>query len=108
MTRGQKGWWSSVLSARERPSHLTMGGEQGRFLREGSVEVVDETGAMRVSRCLWVARCTCRRKRRASQTYGQRRPLLDGDAAAVAVAGNEDGAHKAGADILQALNDVAC
>ncbi|MFD0067623.1 hypothetical protein [Streptomyces sp. NPDC127574] len=52
--------------------------------------------------------CTCRRKRRASQTYGQGRPLLDGDAAAVAVAGNEGGAHKAGADILQALNDVAC
>ncbi|WP_405638066.1 hypothetical protein OHB53_46440 [Streptomyces sp. NBC_00056] len=33
---------------------------------------------------------------------------MDGDAAAVAMAGNEDCAHKAGADIFQALNDVAC
>ncbi|MFF2476685.1 hypothetical protein [Streptomyces sp. NPDC058066] len=26
----------------------------------------------------------------------------------MAVVGNDDGAHKAGADIFQALNDVAC
>ncbi|MET7931427.1 hypothetical protein ABZT43_47925 [Streptomyces sp. NPDC005349] len=41
-----------------------------------------------------------------SQTDGQGRPLLYGKAAAVAVAGNEDGAHKVSADIFQALNDV--
>uniref|UniRef100_A0AAU1TWE6 Flavodoxin n=1 Tax=Streptomyces sp. NBC_00119 TaxID=2975659 RepID=A0AAU1TWE6_9ACTN len=41
-----------------------------------------------------------------SQTDGQGRPLLYGKAAAVAVAGNEDGAHEVSADIFQALNDV--
>ncbi|MFF1570692.1 NAD(P)H-dependent oxidoreductase [Streptomyces sp. NPDC058293] len=41
-----------------------------------------------------------------SQTDGQGCPLLYGKAAAVAVAGNEDGAHKVSADISQALNDV--
>ncbi|MFE6401011.1 flavodoxin family protein [Streptomyces alboflavus] len=41
-----------------------------------------------------------------SQTDEQGRPLLYGKAAAVAVVGNEDGAHKVSADVFQALNDV--
>ncbi|MFF1400653.1 flavodoxin family protein [Streptomyces sp. NPDC058287] len=41
-----------------------------------------------------------------SQTDDQGRPLLYGKAAAVAVVGNEDGAHKVSADVFQALNDV--
>ncbi|NGO74737.1 flavodoxin family protein [Streptomyces sp. YC504] len=41
-----------------------------------------------------------------SQTDEQGRPLLYGKVAAVAVVGNEDGAHKVSADVFQALNDV--
>ncbi|MBO1335706.1 flavodoxin family protein [Streptomyces sp. VRA16 Mangrove soil] len=41
-----------------------------------------------------------------SQTDDQGRPLMYGKAAAVAVVGNEDGAHKVSADVFQALNDV--
>ncbi|MGA5454312.1 flavodoxin family protein [Streptomyces umbrinus] len=41
-----------------------------------------------------------------SQTDEQGRPLLYDKVAAVAVVGNEDGAHKVSADVFQALNDV--
>jgi len=41
-----------------------------------------------------------------SQTDEQERPILYGKVAAVAVVGNEDGAHKVSADVFQALNDV--
>jgi multimeric flavodoxin WrbA len=41
-----------------------------------------------------------------SETDDSGRPLISGKVAAVAVVGNEDGAHKITADVLQALNDV--
>lgn len=41
-----------------------------------------------------------------SETDEQGRPILFGKVALVAVVGNEDGAHKASADILQGLSDV--
>ncbi|MCQ4205573.1 flavodoxin family protein [Streptomyces longispororuber] len=41
-----------------------------------------------------------------SQMDEHGRPLMYGKAAAVAVVGNEDGAHKVSADVFQALNDV--
>ncbi|MFF1374818.1 flavodoxin family protein [Streptomyces sp. NPDC058308] len=41
-----------------------------------------------------------------SETDDQGRPLFYGKAAAVAVVGNEDGAHKVSADVFQGLNDV--
>ncbi|MFD4630623.1 flavodoxin family protein [Streptomyces sp. NPDC058284] len=41
-----------------------------------------------------------------SETDDQGRPLYYGKAAAVAVVGNEDGAHKVSADVFQGLNDV--
>lgn len=41
-----------------------------------------------------------------SETDEQGRPILLDRVAVVAVVGNEDGAHKATADIFQALNDV--
>ncbi|MEU6847389.1 flavodoxin family protein [Streptomyces sp. NPDC046716] len=41
-----------------------------------------------------------------SETDEEGRPLLYGKVAAVAVVGNEDGAHKVSADVFQALNDV--
>ncbi|WP_405652182.1 flavodoxin family protein [Streptomyces sp. RK9] len=41
-----------------------------------------------------------------SETDDQGRPLLHGKVAAVAVVGNEDGAHKVSADVFQGLNDV--
>lgn len=42
----------------------------------------------------------------ASETDDQGRPLFYGKAAAVAVVGNEDGAHNVSADVFQGLNDV--
>jgi multimeric flavodoxin WrbA len=41
-----------------------------------------------------------------SETDDSGRPLISGKVATVAVVGNEDGAHKITADVLQALNDV--
>lgn len=41
-----------------------------------------------------------------SETDGQGRPILYGKVAVVAVVGNEDGAHKTIADMMQGLNDV--
>jgi multimeric flavodoxin WrbA len=41
-----------------------------------------------------------------SETDESGRPLVTGKVAAVAVVGNEDGAHKIIADLLQGLNDV--
>jgi multimeric flavodoxin WrbA len=41
-----------------------------------------------------------------SETDESGRPLVTGKVAAVAVVGNEDGAHKIIADVLQGLNDV--
>ena len=41
-----------------------------------------------------------------SETDDTGRPLISGKVATVAVVGNEDGAHKITADVLQALNDV--
>ncbi|MFI0900465.1 flavodoxin family protein [Streptomyces sp. NPDC020983] len=41
-----------------------------------------------------------------SETDGEGRMLTYGKAAAVAVVGNEDGAHKVSADLYQGLNDV--
>lgn len=41
-----------------------------------------------------------------SETDDQGRPHLYGKVAAVAVVGNEDGAHKVSADVFQGLNDV--
>jgi hypothetical protein len=45
------------------------------------------------------------RVRRAGVSW-QGRPLIFGKTAAVAVVGNEDGAHRVIAEVLQALNDV--
>jgi multimeric flavodoxin WrbA len=41
-----------------------------------------------------------------SETDEQGRPIMYGKVATVAVVGNEDGAHKSIADIMQALNDI--
>ncbi|MHA7141884.1 flavodoxin family protein [Arthrobacter sp. Sr33] len=41
-----------------------------------------------------------------SETDSQGRPILYGKVATVAVVGNEDGAHKTIADMMQGLNDV--
>ncbi|MFE5960984.1 flavodoxin family protein [Streptomyces rubiginosohelvolus] len=41
-----------------------------------------------------------------SETDDEGRPLVYGKVAAVAVVGNEDGAHKVSADVFQGLNDV--
>ncbi len=41
-----------------------------------------------------------------AETDDDGRPLVFGEVAAVAIVGNEDGAHKITADVLQALNDV--
>ncbi|WP_026532193.1 flavodoxin family protein [Arthrobacter sp. H41] len=41
-----------------------------------------------------------------SETDEQGRPIMYGKVAAVAVVGNEDGAHKTIADMMQGLNDV--
>ncbi|MEV7197004.1 NAD(P)H-dependent oxidoreductase [Streptomyces sp. NPDC093510] len=41
-----------------------------------------------------------------SETDDQGRPLIFGKVAAVAVVGNEDGAHKVSADTFQGLNDI--
>ncbi len=41
-----------------------------------------------------------------SETDGEGRPSMFGKVAAVAVVGNEDGAHKIVADCFQALNDI--
>lgn len=41
-----------------------------------------------------------------SETDGQGRPIMYGRVATVAVVGNEDGAHKTIADMMQALNDI--
>ncbi|MBG6226459.1 multimeric flavodoxin WrbA [Arthrobacter sp. CAN_A2] len=41
-----------------------------------------------------------------SETDEEGRPIMYGKVAAVAVVGNEDGAHKTIADLMQALNDV--
>ncbi|MGC4931231.1 flavodoxin family protein [Streptomyces sp. DT117] len=41
-----------------------------------------------------------------SETDGQGRPYVHGKVAAVAVVGNEDGAHKVSADVFQGLNDI--
>jgi multimeric flavodoxin WrbA len=41
-----------------------------------------------------------------SETDEQGRPVMFGKVAAVAVVGNEDGAHKVTADMMQGLNDV--
>ncbi|WP_314250800.1 flavodoxin family protein [Streptomyces sp. DSM 40907] len=41
-----------------------------------------------------------------SESDDEGRPLTYGKAAAVCVVGNEDGAHKVGADLFQGLNDV--
>lgn len=41
-----------------------------------------------------------------SETDDQGRPVMYGKVATVAVVGNEDGAHKSIADIMQGLNDV--
>jgi multimeric flavodoxin WrbA len=41
-----------------------------------------------------------------SETDAQGRPIMYGKVATVAVVGNEDGAHKTVADVMQALNDI--
>ncbi len=41
-----------------------------------------------------------------SETDDEGRPLVYGKVGAVAVVGNEDGAHKVSADVFQGLNDV--
>ncbi|AZM56073.1 NADPH-dependent oxidoreductase [Streptomyces sp. WAC 01529] len=41
-----------------------------------------------------------------SETDDEGRPLIHGKVAAVAVVGNEDGAHKVSADVFQGLNDI--
>ncbi|MEV8314611.1 NAD(P)H-dependent oxidoreductase [Streptomyces sp. NPDC059900] len=41
-----------------------------------------------------------------SETGDDGRPLMYGKVAAVAVVGNEDGAHKVSADVFQGLNDI--
>ena len=41
-----------------------------------------------------------------SETGDDGRPLISGKVAAVAVVGNEDGAHKLTADLMQALDDI--
>ncbi|MBW5425685.1 NADPH-dependent oxidoreductase, partial [Streptomyces sp. BG9H] len=41
-----------------------------------------------------------------TETDDQGRPLIHGKVAAVAVVGNEDGAHKVSADVFQGLNDI--
>ncbi|GGV24289.1 flavodoxin [Streptomyces longisporoflavus] len=41
-----------------------------------------------------------------SETDDEGRPLMYGKVAAVAVVGNEDGAHKVSADVFQGLNDI--
>lgn len=41
-----------------------------------------------------------------SETGDDGRPLISGKVAAVAVVGNEDGAHKITADLMQALDDI--
>ncbi|WP_104092095.1 flavodoxin family protein [Arthrobacter sp. GMC3] len=41
-----------------------------------------------------------------SETDAQGRPIMYGKVATVAVVGNEDGAHKTIADMMQALNDI--
>ncbi|MZD07008.1 NADPH-dependent oxidoreductase [Streptomyces sp. SID5785] len=41
-----------------------------------------------------------------SETDAEGRPLMYGKVAAVAVVGNEDGAHKVSADLFQGLNDI--
>ncbi|MFE9014806.1 NAD(P)H-dependent oxidoreductase [Streptomyces cyaneofuscatus] len=41
-----------------------------------------------------------------SETDDEGRPLVHGKVGAVAVVGNEDGAHKVSADVFQGLNDV--
>jgi multimeric flavodoxin WrbA len=41
-----------------------------------------------------------------SETDGSGRPLVTGRVAVTAVVGNEDGAHKITADLMQALNDI--
>lgn len=41
-----------------------------------------------------------------SETDDQGRPIMYGKVAAVAVVGNEDGAHKTIADMMQSLNDI--
>ena len=41
-----------------------------------------------------------------SETDAQGRPIMYGKVATVAVVGNEDGAHKTIADVMQALNDI--
>jgi multimeric flavodoxin WrbA len=41
-----------------------------------------------------------------SETDDSGRPLISGKVAAVAVVGNEDGAHKITADLMQALDDI--
>ncbi|MFI5721490.1 flavodoxin family protein [Streptomyces cyaneofuscatus] len=41
-----------------------------------------------------------------SETDDQGRPYVYGKVAAVAVVGNEDGAHKVSADVFQGLNDI--
>jgi multimeric flavodoxin WrbA len=41
-----------------------------------------------------------------SETDDSGRPLVTGKVAATVVVGNEDGAHKITADLMQALNDV--
>ncbi|PWS45902.1 NADPH-dependent oxidoreductase [Streptomyces sp. ZEA17I] len=41
-----------------------------------------------------------------SETDDEGRPLIYGKVGAVAVVGNEDGAHKVSADVFQGLNDV--
>ncbi len=41
-----------------------------------------------------------------SETDDQGRPIMYGKVATVAVVGNEDGAHKTIADMMQGLNDI--
>src|SRR3954463_5986294 len=41
-----------------------------------------------------------------SESYDSGRPLVTGKVAVTAVVGNEDGAHKITADLLQGLNDI--
>lgn len=41
-----------------------------------------------------------------TETDDEGRPLIHGKVAAVAVVGNEDGAHKVSADVFQGLNDI--
>ncbi|MEU7649508.1 flavodoxin family protein [Streptomyces huasconensis] len=41
-----------------------------------------------------------------TDTDDEGRPLIHGKVAAVAVVGNEDGAHKVSADVFQGLNDI--